>query len=115
MQKHKPNSKTHRPFYHYNNVIPISEVIEKACLIKTFKGDHYLNYSNGYCIKKYRNLDKCYVVDETTKQITLQLVPITSIFSDIKWVKNSSGHRIFARKSRNSNLVQFSWRRKDNL
>ena len=104
----KVNYKNHRPYYYYGKTIECSDVERYGYELVTFEGETYINYANGLCLLRPKRLN--YKADES---ILVRLVPIASVFKQIKFVTNSSGNKIFGRKHSNENLVKMEMRRKD--
>lgn len=92
-----------KPFYYYGKIVNCADVEEKGFEIKTFDNRIYVNFGNGFCIKRVKNFKTNLNVQEP---VPLQVVPIAMLFDRIKWVANSNGDKIFGRKHSSENLVK---------
>ncbi|MGV2929328.1 hypothetical protein RW115_12075 [Macrococcus capreoli] len=94
-----------KPYYYYGKVVDCSDVEAKGFEIKTFDNRLYVNFGNGFCIKRNKNF-RCDV--NVQESVSLQVVPIAMIFDKIKWVNNSNGDKIFGRSHSSESLVKMT-------
>lgn len=100
-------TKNHYPYYYFGKIVDSTDVANNSALIKTFDQRLYINYGNGLCVKRMKNASS-----HVNKVIELELIPITSIYSQIKWSKDSNGNLQYGRKRKNDHLVKVQMRKK---
>lgn len=108
MLSEQTNTKLYYPYYFFGKVVNSSEVANHSAVIKTFDQRLYINYGNGLCVKRMKNASS-----HVNMMVELELIPIISLYSKIKWTKDSNGNMQYGRKRKKDPLVKVQMRRKD--